>query len=204
MQLFLVIDSNGFFPHGIIDGSFTSLGEYDQCISIQIPGELVKRNKEKNPDVHGKYCLSKLHLTKYNLMNAKEKNRLHKQYSARLKSNGRLSANTALTNDSLAMNAINWSSNEEESEDSDKLNNKSNEMLRKLKSNKIEPDKFKYNGTVIQNTVFENVSRLGLDFFQHIHAFRIGICAPSTCTNSDINIFLNKSKSICLLVLLNR
>lgn len=49
-----VIDSTGFLPRGIIDGTFTSLGEYDQCISIQIPGELVKRNKETNPDVYGR------------------------------------------------------------------------------------------------------------------------------------------------------
>lgn len=157
----------------------------------------MKRNKEQNPDVHGKYCLSKLHLTKYNLLStSEEKNKFHKQYLSKLRSG---------TNERFANNMLNdnpknmsvWSSDDDRIEDNeddklnnlDKLNNESND---KWRSNR---PVFKYNGTVIQNTVFENVSRLGLeDFFQHIHAFRVGICSPSTCTNSDINIFLNKSK----------
>lgn len=136
----------------------------------------------------GKYCLTKLHLTKYNLMTAQERKKFHRQYANRMNRTNGLA--DGLTN--------NWSDdrNDENEDDNEQRTKDSN----KWKTSRLELDKFKYNGTVIQNTVFENVSRLGLDFFEHIHAFRIGICAPSTCSNSDINVFLNKSKFFFYLI----
>lgn len=115
-------------------------------------------------------------------MSASERKKFHKQHLLRTN-----------RSNSFADHLINnWPQEDNRLDDEDDVESKN----KKWKTNQLELDKFKYNGTVIQNTVFENVSRLGLDFFQHIQAFRIGICAPSTCSNSDINIFLNKSKFI--------
>lgn len=127
-------------------------------------------------------------------MSSQEKNRFHKLNSAKF----RFASNKLQPNGLLVDNftGINWQVNdqlEENNEDDKTVNDKFKKD--KWRSNRLdELDRFKYNGTIIQNTVFENVSRLGLDFFQHFNVFRIGICAPSTCTNSDINTFLNKGK----------
>ena len=161
-----------------------------------MPGELVKRNKERNPDVYGKYCLSKLHLTRYNLLTPQEKNRFHRQYSSRLRygPNGR--PLDSLTGGNLTGGPA-WSDDRAEDAEDERPGERAAGANKSARKSKLESERFQYNGTVIQNTVFENVSRLGLEeFFQHIHALRIGICAPSTCTNSDINIFLNKSELI--------
>lgn len=46
----IVLDSNGHFPSGLLSGTLTSLGDYDQCLSV--------RNNQY--DILGKYCLLKL------------------------------------------------------------------------------------------------------------------------------------------------
>lgn len=133
--------------------------------------------------------MSKLHLTKYNLLTAQEKQRFHRQYSSKL----RYGANGRLANNADNLTSA-WSTVDDRMDDGED-ERPAERFGKPTRKGKLDSEKFQYNGTLIQNTVFENVSRLGLeDFFQHIHAFRIGICAPSTCTNSDINIFLNKSE----------
>ena len=58
-----VLDAGGFPPHGLVDGTFSSLGEYDQCLAITIPSDLVKRDRRQHPFLVGGYCLLQLGLT---------------------------------------------------------------------------------------------------------------------------------------------
>jgi hypothetical protein len=62
-----VWDSNGHWPSGILSGSFSSFGDYDQCLSIKA---------EKNSfSLSGKYCFLELRppipVQKVNLNNTK-------------------------------------------------------------------------------------------------------------------------------------
>lgn len=36
MTFRLVLDASGKFPEGILDGTFTSLGAYDECLDIKL------------------------------------------------------------------------------------------------------------------------------------------------------------------------
>lgn len=49
----IVLDSNGYLPSGLLSGTFTALGNYDQCLSIH----------SSDYDIGGKYCLLKIRPT---------------------------------------------------------------------------------------------------------------------------------------------
>jgi hypothetical protein len=44
-----VLDSNGHLPAGILSGTITALGDYDQCLSVH----------SSQYDIYGKYCFLK-------------------------------------------------------------------------------------------------------------------------------------------------
>ena len=51
------MDSSGiFFDSGMLRGSLTNLGQYDECLSIKSP----IYNDEQIQQIKGKYCLAKL------------------------------------------------------------------------------------------------------------------------------------------------
>lgn len=51
-----MIDSSRFLPPGVLSGSFTELGDFDQCISI--------KDKFQTKPFVGRYCLATVHLPK--------------------------------------------------------------------------------------------------------------------------------------------
>ena len=46
-----MLDANGFISSGILDGSFSSFGDFDECLQIT--------QKTSNIDITGQYCMIK-------------------------------------------------------------------------------------------------------------------------------------------------
>lgn len=49
-----MLDASGKFPSGVLNGNLNQLGDFDECLSIELP-------------ISGKYCLASLDLNAENL-----------------------------------------------------------------------------------------------------------------------------------------
>ena len=57
-----LIDAGGKFPSGVLDGTFTSIGDYDQCLDLESNDENDNPNYDEVDDsnlFHGKHCMMK-------------------------------------------------------------------------------------------------------------------------------------------------
>ncbi|XP_022243866.1 nose resistant to fluoxetine protein 6-like isoform X1 [Limulus polyphemus] len=59
-MLYSVVDSIGKPPSGVLEGTLSMLGAYDQCLKISVPRK--SSSKEKKPIFEGKYCLAEYQL----------------------------------------------------------------------------------------------------------------------------------------------